>query len=358
MIRLYFPILFLAVWSPVFAQVPVYTGRVVDLPGNGISGVKVRLTAVCFNPLFPGGITYIDDKETNEVGEYSVSVPVLGGSSCQNRQNGFELSKDGWFFDTSQAGGAFFPRGTHYGIRPPLMVSVSAASYAPFHTSDMIVAGFGENLSLETIASNSSLEPPEELAGRRMLIRDQNGVEKPARFFLISPNQINYILPPGLSQGPAVVRLLQNNQPVRAGFLYIYPVAPSIFTADSTGKGAAAAIITRVKPDDSRTIESITRYDAGSGRFVAVPVDLGPESERVYLSLFGTGWRSFTLPESIRVRVGGADVPVTYAGLQPTIAGLDQINILLPRSLAGAGEQVIEVSIDHQPANQVKINIR
>ena len=37
--------------------------------------------------------------------------------------------------------------------------------------------------------------------------------------------------------------------------------------------------------------EPLARYDTAQNRFVAVPIDLGPEGDQVFLSLFGTGWR-------------------------------------------------------------------
>ena len=46
------------------------------------------------------------------------------------------------------------------------------------------------------------------------------------------------------------------------------------------------------------------------------------------------------------------------AGPQADFAGLDQVNGLLPRSLAGRGEVQVLLSVEGKPANTVTVNIR
>src|SRR5262249_13334356 len=55
----------------------------------------------------------------------------------------------------------------------------------------------------------------------------------------------------------------------------------------------------------------------------------------VYLSLYGTGFDN--VPIGVQCFSGTVPLPVTYAGPQKQIPGLDQINVRLPASLAGAG---------------------
>ncbi|SPE26057.1 hypothetical protein SBA3_1250040 [Candidatus Sulfopaludibacter sp. SbA3] len=38
--------------------------------------------------------------------------------------------------------------------------------------------------------------------------------------------------------------------------------------------------------------------------------------------------------------------------------GLDQVNLLLPASLQGAGTVPLRLTVDHRPANTVTVNIR
>jgi uncharacterized protein (TIGR03437 family) len=51
-------------------------------------------------------------------------------------------------------------------------------------------------------------------------------------------------------------------------------------------------------------------------------------------------------------------VPVLSAGAQMQYAGLDQVNVELPSSLAGKGEVPVVLTADGQTANTVLINVR
>ncbi len=76
----------------------------------------------------------------------------------------------------------------------------------------------------------------------------------------------------------------------------------------------------------------------------------------MFLSLFGTGNRSSL--GSVRAIIGGVEAPRRFAGDQGGFTGLDQINIELPRSLAGSGLVDVTLIVDGQIANVVQINIR
>jgi uncharacterized protein (TIGR03437 family) len=49
---------------------------------------------------------------------------------------------------------------------------------------------------------------------------------------------------------------------------------------------------------------------------------------------------------------------VTYAGPQGVFAGLDQVNVILPHSLAGSGEVTLQLSAMGIPANAVNLTIQ
>jgi len=51
-------------------------------------------------------------------------------------------------------------------------------------------------------------------------------------------------------------------------------------------------------------------------------------------------------------------VPVQYAGLAPGSVGEDQVNILLPKTFAGAGNVNVALTVDGQAANVVSINFK
>jgi uncharacterized protein (TIGR03437 family) len=49
---------------------------------------------------------------------------------------------------------------------------------------------------------------------------------------------------------------------------------------------------------------------------------------------------------------------VLYAGPQGGFAGLDQVNVLLPRSLTGSGLVNVQLFVDGMAANPVEVSIR
>jgi uncharacterized protein (TIGR03437 family) len=136
-------------------------------------------------------------------------------------------------------------------------------------------------------------------------------------------------------------------------------VAPSLFTANASGLGVAAAVATRVKADGSQSSEVVFQCVAGPGTCVAKPIDLGAAGDRVYLLLFGTGIRGRSGLPAVRLTLDGANVPVDYAGAQSEFAGLDQVNAgPIPRSFAGRGETAVELTVDAKPANIVTISFQ
>jgi len=62
--------------------------------------------------------------------------------------------------------------------------------------------------------------------------------------------------------------------------------------------------------------------------------------------------------QAVSVHVRGASVEVLYAGAQGGFVGLDQINLGLPRSLAGRETLNLELSVDDKAANAVTVQIK
>jgi uncharacterized protein (TIGR03437 family) len=134
--------------------------------------------------------------------------------------------------------------------------------------------------------------------------------------------------------------------------------APALFAANATGKGLAAAVLLRVKTNGAQSFEPVGQLDLQQNRFVSRPIDLGPTGEQVYLVLYGSGWRARTGLENVAVKIGGINATVSFAAAQGGLVGLDQLNVLLPRSLAGRGEVEIAVLVDDKAANIVTVNVR
>jgi uncharacterized protein (TIGR03437 family) len=138
----------------------------------------------------------------------------------------------------------------------------------------------------------------------------------------------------------------------------IAPVAPGLFAANASGRDVAAAVVLRVKAGGSQQYEPVAQFDAAQNKFVAVPIDLGPETDQVFLVLFGTGIKFRSSLSAVTCQIGGTSSEVLYAGEAPGFVGLDQVNVRLLRSLIGRGEVDVVLVVDSQMANTVRIDIK
>jgi len=209
-----------------------------------------------------------------------------------------------------------------------LVVTVSAASFAPVVAPDSIAAAFGSRLATRTeVAADRPL--PTSLAGTTVKI---NGELAP--LFFVSPGQINYLIPPGTPPGAASVVVTAGDGAVSTGSAQIGAVAPALFTANSDGQGALASLLYRVKANGQRIYEPLSRYDGAS--FVTRPIDFGAESDQLFLVLYLTGIRHAPL-SGVRVSMGGVEYAPLSVGVQGGFDGLDQINVALPGNFGGRG---------------------
>ncbi|MBL8207984.1 MAG: IPT/TIG domain-containing protein, partial [Blastocatellia bacterium] len=235
---------------------------------------------------------------------------------------------------------------------------VSAASYAgPQLAAEAIGSAFGTDLASDT-QSALSVPLPTILAGTTVVVVDSLGASRQAPLFYVSPTQINYQIPAGTAEGIAIVTITNSNGMRTDGVIQVMKTAPGLFAADASGKGLAAANVVRVQADGSQVIEPVGQFDPEKQTYVATLIDWRLESEKVYLVLYGTGIRNRTHWQKVTVKIDGVEAPVEYSGAQGTYLGLDQINVLLPRSLAGKGDVSIEVWVEGMPANPVQVKMR
>jgi uncharacterized protein (TIGR03437 family) len=192
-------------------------------------------------------------------------------------------------------------------------------------------------------------------AATSVSISDSAGAVRAGTVQFASAGQVNVALPAALALGRAAFSVLAGTRVLAAGTIEVVQVAPGVFSLTGDGKGIAAANVVRYPQGGSPRVEPIAQYDAASRRWTAVPVDLSPPGDRVFLFLYGTGVRR---AGKVSVTVGGADAPLGFAGTQGEFAGLDQMNVELPRSLAGRGTAPIVVTADGKAANSVEVALK
>jgi uncharacterized protein (TIGR03437 family) len=182
-----------------------------------------------------------------------------------------------------------------------------------------IVSAYGVNLAPLTAIAQTN-PAPTTLAGIRLHVRDRSHTgDTLAPLLYVSPTQINYVL--NSSDPYAWVDIERIGTPyVPQGMTVpIATLAPGFF----------AAAYTAIAPG--------------------------------YLSLYGTGFAQASTSGST-CTVGGVSATVTYAGPEIQIAGLDQVNILLPGSLSGTGVQPVNCLFQTAqdtagPSNTVNVTI-
>jgi uncharacterized protein (TIGR03437 family) len=238
------------------------------------------------------------------------------------------------------------------------VASVSAASFTGVELApESIVAAFGSSLATEVRVA-TTIPLPTALAGTVVAVKDSAGTERLAPLFFVAPNQVNYLIPPGAAAGAATITVRSSDGTVSTGKATIVVVAPALFTANASGQGVAAAVALRVRANGAQVFEPIAQFDPAQNRIVPVPIELGPEGDQVFLILYGTGIKFRSSLSAVAASIGGVNSPALYAGAAEGFVGLDQLNLLLPRSLAGRGEVEIRLSADGKAANAATIRVK
>lgn len=331
------------------------SGRVTDLAGNGLAEATLS-----FSNTSAGDLGTV---QTDANGNWTRSGfdPLLTSSACTANPYVVRPSKPGFSFTPAPRSFCVATANLNF-IGVAVVTSVNAASFLGQELAqESIAAAFGVNLATRVEAA-TALPLPTTLAGTRVKITDSAGTERNAPLFFVAPSQINYQIPLGTAIGQATVTVTSGNNNVSVGAINVSRVAPGLLTANASGRGLPAAIVLRIR-NGAQTFEPVARFDAGQNSIVPVPIDLGPPSDMVYLLLYGVGIRQRTRVENINANLGGVVKGLSPANFEDGVAvegfvGLDQVNVLLPRSLAGGGNVNVTLTVDGKSSNTVQINIR
>ena len=231
-----------------------------------------------------------------------------------------------------------------------LHVSSASQERGPVAPGSLVTAYslFGSALSTTTEAATTAAWPT-ALGGTTITIRDAAGAEHSAEISYVSPLQVNYRIPARAANGYATVRIATGGNVV-TGNLNINSAYPNLFQANASG--LAAGYVTR-RSGGRTTTEQIVQLV--NSQLTALPIDLGPSGDEVYLVLFGSGMGS---NDSASATVGGAAMTLSYAGAQGTYPGLEQFNLLLPRSTAGKGTLDVAITVGGRVSNAVRVEVR
>jgi uncharacterized protein (TIGR03437 family) len=297
------------------------------------------------------------------------TVPVCGSEACQPvpvpmrppsdflwQRSPFLLAGGGNGFIENPGIDYILPywMARYYGvIAGPAVQSAAAASSAVAPNS--LASMYGTNLA--PVTAQASFQPlPTTLGQITLTVTDSGGVQRLAPLVYVSPAQINFVVPDGTATGPASF-VVTSGSTIQTTAGMVQPVVPTLFSANSTGSGVAAATAIRTQAANPQLQSPVTVFQCTNSGCVSVPIDLGVDTP-VYLTLYGTGIRNRSSLSNVSVKIGNIGVPVLYAGPTPGFTGLDQVNVSLILSLRGSNETNVVLTVDGQTANVVTVNIR
>ena len=239
------------------------------------------------------------------------------------------------------------------------LVGVSAASGDAMLAPDSLGSLFGPNLAAQTAIGQAPY--PTSLGGVSVQIVDSAGNSQAAPLLYVSPDQINFVMPTGMADGPATVNL-SNGSSLLTGPTQTQAVAPALFTANMNGQGVVAATAYRTIAPNPAPAGPVTVYQCGvmPGSCVSVPIDPGLDTP-VSITLYATGIKGRSSDAGVTLTIGTTAVAIksiTSSDDNGPMAGVDQVTFLLPLSLRGSGEVPVFLNVDGVNSNMARINIQ
>lgn len=185
----------------------------------------------------------------------------------------------------------------------------------------------GNALTFRTEAAMfAGSDPPFAVAGT---VANVNG--QPARIFYASAQEVVFVVPNEVSSGPAQIVVTNSDGFSSKAEARIVTAAPGVFTVSGDGRGEAIVL--------------------DSDALITGPFN--PSSGRLRLSIFATGTAR---ARNVSVTIKGK--PATVEAVTPSrLAGLDEIHVLVPPELSGAGTSTVIVTADGVQSNSVSVNI-
>jgi uncharacterized protein (TIGR03437 family) len=192
---------------------------------------------------------------------------------------------------------------------------------------DSIATVRGNALALKTeTAAFVGGELPFTLAGTTVTV---NG--RQARIFYVAASEVIFVVPDGLPDGPAEFRVTNGDGVSSKAQANISAAAPGVFTAVGDGRGEAIIL--------------------NSDTLMTGPFD--PSNGTLRLSVFATG---ASHASNVSVTINGR--PALVETVAPAdLAGLDEIHVLIPAELRGAGASTLTITADGVQGNPVSVMI-
>ncbi len=238
------------------------------------------------------------------------------------------------------------------------VASVSSASYGAKLAPNAYAVAYGSNFT-PTFAIATQLPLPTTLGGVTVQVTDSGGVTRAAALYYVAPptpgvansSAVCFLVPDGTAPGLATVTI-----GTASGSALTDTVAPGFYSANASGQGVAAALAAIYNPDG--TVGPQPVFQCATTGCVAAPMDTGGGNGTLIVSLYGTGLRGLSAARNFAATIGGVPSTVQYLGPVGGNPGLDQVNLVVPKTLAGTGEVPVVVTVDGLTANAITIALK
>lgn len=229
---------------------------------------------------------------------------------------------------------------------------VNGASSAPFTNGisrGELITLYGSNLAANNVVA-SSLPFPATLGGTQVTVNGRN-----APIYYVSATQVSVVVPYATESGGndflAKIQVINNGTPSNAVTVFINATSPGIFSIPPGGVGAGAvlhadySVVSASNP--AKRGETLQIYLTGLG-------DVSPAVTE------GTAAPTNPLSQTtnqFNVYIDGQTATVGYSGLAPGLAGLYQLNVVVPAA-AGSGDVYLDVESNDAYTSQVTIRVQ
>ena len=228
---------------------------------------------------------------------------------------------------------------------------LSGASYQPVVAPNSWAVAFGTAIARSTASATLTADGqwPTTLAGTTVQVNNQL-----AELYYVSLGQINFLVPDGTDFGSLSVVITDvASGAAQTASVLVQNSAAGIFSSNSSGAGPGAILngVTYAGPP-----------------FLVETTANGGSDLRTRLAVYCTGIRYAGNPTqdptvtnvAANVTAQGTDpagnphnFTVEYAGAAPGYIGLDQVNIVLPAQLDGAGAVSLSITAENTTSNVV-----
>ena len=219
----------------------------------------------------------------------------------------------------------------------PPFGSLTVLNHASFGHEPNPVKGVAPNsnaVALGTALANTTLQAaklgngtfPTNVAGTTVTVNGRS-----SQIFFVSPTQVQFLVPPQTEVGaPAEVIVTNADGFQSKGNVQIFNAAPGIFTKSGDGLGQGMIL--------------------NSDTLTEGPFD--PSSGNLRLLIFTTGARNAI---ETTINIGGRVVAAQSVIPSPDMPGLDEVRVLVPIDLRGAGTVNLSIQSDFLTSNPVTV---